>query len=193
MVTYIPDEHLYLDSNGVLIPGVSTLLGFKFKEQYKNIPEEILKNKAQYGTEVHAAIESYIKGEKQEINTQINSALKEYIRITEEALLKPKEIEKMVDYKERYAGRFDAITVDNIVVDYKTTYSTSEEKWGWQLGYYALAIKEYNKKVNTEFGYVVWLPKNKKGRLIRVDYPNKKELLDNLKNYEESNVLPNLQ
>lgn len=187
MITFIEEEHIYLNSNGVIIPSVSDLIKFKFGG-YEGIPEKILKEKAEHGTSVHKAIENYINGKKQDLSLMVESSLEEYKRITKEAFIKPKEIETMIDFSERYAGRFDQLSKDDIVIDYKTTFSTAEEKWGWQLGYYALAIQKKNKKVNTKYGYVIWLPKGKRGKLIKVVYPEKVELMANLNNYENNCV-----
>jgi hypothetical protein len=58
MIEYIDQDHVYL-YNGEIIPSVTQILSFIFPDKYKGIPEYILKNKSQYGTKIHEAIEKF--------------------------------------------------------------------------------------------------------------------------------------
>ena len=61
------ETHTYL-VDGIIVPSVTQLLKDQFQHKYDGVPEEVLKRASQRGTEVHEAIERYIKtGEETEL------------------------------------------------------------------------------------------------------------------------------
>ena len=91
----------------------------------------------------------------------------------------------MVCYKGLYAGRYDSeamIKGELSLVDRKTTAELDEEYLSWQLSYYELAKGKRYKKL-----YVEWLPKKELGQLIKIERKSKKELIEMLEKYFESN------
>ena len=56
-IEFLEASHTYL-VEGVIVPSVTTILGATlFKDKYKGIPAYILQNKADFGVNVHKAIE----------------------------------------------------------------------------------------------------------------------------------------
>lgn len=188
MLEYIDETHTYL-YNGVIIPSVSQILHEKvFPNKYKEVPEYILKAKAEYGTKVHNSVEMY----EANINTmQFEEAfdttkialdlsyiqvvsLKEYICLKEKYNIQVLEQEQLVCYKGLYAGRFDMVAKINgklCLVDIKTTAQLDLEYLSWQLSMYELA---YGRKFD-EF-YCIWLPKKDTGKLVKIERKNQKEI-----------------
>jgi len=57
VIEFLEEPHIYL-KNGVIVESVTTLLKkYKFKDKYSDVPSNILKAKAEFGSGVHKAIE----------------------------------------------------------------------------------------------------------------------------------------
>jgi len=56
MIEFLKEEHLYL-VDGIITPSVTQILQFLFPDKYKDVPPEILANKAEYGSILHKVIE----------------------------------------------------------------------------------------------------------------------------------------
>lgn len=177
MIEYIDEIHIYL-YNGVIIPSVTQILQEKlFKDKYKDVPEYILKKKAEYGSRVHLLIEKLEKNEKFLIHKEsvyIQEALKQYEEIRVKNNIQVVSQEQIVCYKGLYAGKYDMIAIVNglkCLIDIKTTYEIDEEYLSWQLSMYELAIGEQFEKL-----YCLWIPKGGIGKLIEVKRKNVKEI-----------------
>lgn len=176
MIEYIEETHQYL-YEGVLVPSVSEILGkYLFQNKYSNIPEYILKAKAEYGSQLHEAIEK-LEQENILINTLSNQQLKsinDYLNIKKENNLEVIKQEEIVCYKGIYAGRFDMVAnVNNLesLIDIKTTAQLDLEYLSWQLSLYELAYGKRFKKL-----YALWLPKKEDGQLVEIKRKTKKEI-----------------
>lgn len=185
MVEYIEETHQYL-YEGVLIPSVSTILKkYLFKDKYKNVPEHILKAKAEYGTKVHEAIEYFEKYgiiiDGLNINQELS--LDHYLSIKNKNKLEVLKQEEIVCYNGIYAGRFDMIgNIDGkeSLLDIKTTAQLDLEYLSWQLSLYELAYGKRFKKL-----YAIWLPKKGPGKLVEIKRKTKKEIDKLLKEIKE--------
>jgi hypothetical protein len=180
---YIDETHQYI-YEGCLIPSVSEILQFIFPTKYSNIPTAILKSKAQFGTNVHNAIECYESNLPFSLKPMEQITFEQYLRLKEENQIEVAEQETIVHYKDKYAGRLDMIA--NIegkrsLVDIKTTAKLDVEALEWQLGMYQLAYGETFEKC-----YCLWLPKKDLGRLVEIDPKSKEEILKALEEYEVS-------
>lgn len=180
---YIEDIHVYL-VNGVIVPSVSKILHRIFPDKYKNVPERILKRKATYGAILHSYIEQYEKGIiTQKLDYIQEASFCQYLRLKDKYSIEVLEQEKMVNYKDIYAGRYDMIAEVNgerCLCDIKTTASLDKEYLSWQLSLYELA---YGKKFDKL--YAIWLPKKDIGKLVEIKRKSRKEinkLLEELKN-----------
>lgn len=192
MIEYIEQEHLYL-YEGVIIPSVTQILEFIFPHKYKDIPIEILQNKAEYGTKLHELIEILDKEQKfvyepinelkkvYKFNYIIEESLKQYLKLKQEHEIEITSQEQIVCYKGLFAGRYDKeglVKGETALLDVKTTAELDIEYLSWQLSYYELASgKKYDKL------YAIWLPKKQLGRLVEIPRKSEKELLDMLEKY----------
>lgn len=188
---FVEEGHLYL-YKGMIIPSVSDILAFIFPNKYKDVPDYILQNKAEYGSLVHELVEQLENGKtieelKQdyEFNYIVEASLEQHLRLKKEYGIETISQEKMVCYKGLYAGRYDSeamIKRELSLVDRKTTAELDEEYLSWQLSYYELAKGKRYKKL-----YVEWLPKKGLGKLVEIKRKSKKELIEMLNKYLESN------
>lgn len=182
-IEFIEENHLYL-ADGVIIPSVSELLKFKFPDKYKGIPERILSEKAEFGTNIHKAIENFENGLKTSLTAFEEITFDEYLKIKEKYKLNVIEQEQMICYEGRYAGRLDMIADVNYyrcLIDIKTTAKLDKESLAYQLGFYKLAYRKPIEKC-----YCLWLPKKDLGQLVEIVPKSKKELLEVLKDYENN-------
>lgn len=193
-IKFLEESHTYINSYGIVIPSVSTLIKFKYPELYKDIPKHILQNAATYGSKLHSLIEKMGKGEtnifeinEMNINPNIKTSCEEAIRIFREYNLHIKSQEQIVNFEERYAGTYDILTTVDFLIDIKTTAQVHYEQLEWQLGLYYLALG-----IEKEIGYCLWLPKGKCGDLIVIHPHTNKECLELLEEYEKTQDLKDL-
>lgn len=183
MITFIEEGHIYLSSQGVIIPSVSNLVTFATGDSYKKTPRRTLKEAQDYGSEVHKAIEIYLNQgtitEFKDIRKEL--ALQQFIKLKDKYITEDVHTEVMVDYQERYAGRFDCLSKD-ILMDWKTNAVAPIEKLEWQMGYYKLALE--NSGTVIKKCMALWLPKQKAGKWIEIKPKSKEECIKNLEEYE---------
>lgn len=187
MVKFVELGHYYVNSKGVIIPSVSDLVDYNFDGTYKNVPAHVLEAAAKYGTQLHALLEAYDNGELNidhlhfsQIDPNLKAGVGQYVELKKKYMIYPKSQEVIVDYQERYAGRYDKLDSQNFLWDVKTTSKKYEDKWACQLGYYYLALG-----IEKEVGYVIWLPKKEKGEVIMIKPWSKQQCLEKLMMYEE--------
>ena len=183
MIEFLEDVHVYLNEDGIIIPSVSELIRFKFPDMYKGVSEKVLKQKASYGTMVHDCIERFARGElkPEEIEDEdVRKAVENFEIQRKGWAFYIKDMEQIVSYKSRYAGKYDIRTEDDMLIDIKTTSALHEDWLAWQLGFYYLASG-----IDKDFGFVIWLPKKKKAQVRQINCVPKEELLQLLDEYEE--------
>lgn len=186
MVEFVEQGHYYVNSKGIIIPSVSDLVEFHF-DTYKNVPEHILKQASDYGTKLHALLEAYDNGELNpdhlqfsQIDPNLKSGVNQYVEMKKKYMIYPKSQEVIIDYQERYAGRYDKLDAQKVLWDVKTTSKKYEDKWACQLGYYYLALG-----IKKDVGYVIWLPKKDKGEVILISPWSSQKCLEGLEEYEK--------
>lgn len=190
MIEFIEQNHLYL-VDGILVKSVTQILQLIFPDKYKGINQNILNNKAKFGTTGHSIIEHLDINNKEEIEKTLNNienkdlqiCIKEYLRLAKLYNLNPLIHEQKVCYKHLFAGTLDMIAkVNNIesLIDIKFTSELDEEYLSWQLGMYSLALNKKFKKY-----YCLWLPKRNLGELREIKPKTKKEIIKKL---EELNI-----
>ena len=182
MVEFDKENHIYLE-DGVILKRVTQILKELFPSKYDGIPENILNEKAEYGTELHKFIETiekkkpkrplaYIKRYYNPNIYQIES-LKDYLEIKKKYNIEITDSEKMVVYKDIYCGTLDLKgTVGNkkAIIDIKTTYDLDELYVSWQNSLYEMASEPVDEL------YCMWLPKGHLGKLIKLERINEKDL-----------------
>ena len=188
-VEYIDDTHQYL-INGVLVPSVSELIKFKYPDMYSNVPKTVLRQSANYGTKVHDYIQRFVEGEftieelkERNIDPNIKIAVEQFEYLRKMWAFQIKDMEQIVHYKEKYAGRYDMRTIegDDLILDLKTTSEIHEEWLSWQLGLYYMAAG-----LKRDFGYVIWLPKGKAGQVKQINVKSHEECRQLLEDYEKA-------
>ncbi|MBR4533921.1 MAG: hypothetical protein IKO85_05190 [Bacteroidaceae bacterium] len=169
-VLFNQEAHTYTNTEtGAMLQGItSTLLKRVFPNKYDGIPERILKNAAQRGTNIHEEIEL--------IETiGINPSTEEgrgYCKLKEAHGLKFLTSEHTVSDLEHYATNIDVIydVEDNVVdlADFKTTYKFDKESVSWQLSICAHFLEKNNPHIKVRKLFGIWL-KGDIAQLIEVE------------------------
>lgn len=141
-VIYNEEWHTY-KLNGRIIPSVTNLLD---NGEYINVPEELLEYARIKGTLVHKEIEEYLKDNK----LGFTQEFEEFKRLYEENI----ELFKQV-------AIFDIKT-------YSANGKDKREKCYNQTCLYGKGV-EHLTGVKIEHHYEIWLPHNKKGKIIDLD------------------------
>lgn len=182
MLEFYEENHIYL-KDGVILRSVTQILKELFPSKYDGIPENILNDKAKYGTELHKFIEiiekkkpkrplAYIKKYYNPNIYQIES-LKDYLEIKKKYNIEITDSEKMVVYKDIYCGTLDlkgTVNDKKAIIDIKTTYDLDELYVSWQNSLYEMASEPVDEL------YCMWLPKGHLGKLVKLERINGKDL-----------------
>lgn len=189
-VEYLEDSHTYV-VQGKIVLSVTQILSTIFPNKYKGIPEYILKNKSQYGTKIHEAIELY------EINRKVmthdeaytiaimdldyiqEASFNQYLRLKKEYNIEVIDQEQIIHYKDIYAGRYDMsanVNGEYSLIDIKTTAELDLEYLSYQLSLYDYPNKKRHDKL-----YALWLPKRDLGKLVDIPRKSDKEIEELLK------------
>lgn len=193
MIEFIEEEHIYL-YDGVIVPSVSEILHFIFPDKYKNVDKEILQKKAVYGSKIHETIECLEQNKTlPELDITQEFSLKQYQRLKAKYNINVQVQEKMINYKDIYAGRFDMIATIGeklCLCDIKTTSQLDKEYLSYQLSFYELAFKSM---YGTGFDklYAIWLPKKGYGELVEIEKKPISELLRVLKEFKKDDIYRN--
>lgn len=189
MVEFIDDGHIYL-VDGEIVPSVSNIIAFIFPNKYSHIPKDILDKKAEYGSQVHKAIECIeSKKELPSLNYLQEASIEQYKKLKEQYQIEVLEQEKMVCYEKLFCGRFDMIAKVNglySLCDIKTTAKLDKESLSWQLSFYALAYDAENYDTKFEKFYAIWLPKKGLGEIVEIARKPKEQLLKKLEEFYEN-------
>lgn len=141
---YDEKTHLYL-VNGIVVPSVSKILSFKFKDKYKDVPSFVLEKAAKKGTELHEAIELYCRFglEKDLIELQNFKILQQENGFE----VVNNEIPVIIYLNKRpvCAGRLDLLLRDKdnlYLADIKRTSELDEEYLKYQLNLYKIGYEQ---------------------------------------------------
>ena len=183
MIEFLEDSHTYL-YQGIIVSSVTNILSNTiFTGKYDGVPKYILNNKAQFGTNVHRAIET---GDSSDLNQIEMISYEQWLKLQERHAITPHEQETLVHYKDLYCGTLDMIAIvdgELVINDIKTTAKLDEEYLSWQLSFYKYA---YEKMGGQELvkGYVTWLPKKELGQFREIPFKTKDEVLSLVAEYE---------
>ena len=184
-IEFLEDVHQYI-VDGVCVPAVSDLIRLEYPDAYEGVPKRILKKKADYGTKVHHMIESYIAGEitleeieAKRIDPDIKIAVEQFIEIQDKWAFIIKDMEQVVTYGGIYAGTYDLRTVDDYIIDLKTTTKLHEDWLKLQISLYYLGAG-----LDKPYGYCIWIPKGKLAQVIKIDCIPRDELLKMIDGYK---------
>lgn len=184
-VEFIEEIHTYV-YQGIIVPSVTTILSNTiFKGKYDGVPKYILNNKAQFGTNVHRAIET---ADSSDLNQIEMISYQQWIKLKERHEIAPHEQETLIHYEDLYCGTLDMIAVVNdelVINDIKTTAKLDEDYLSWQLSFYKYAYENMGGQELVK-GYVTWLPKKELGQFIEIPFKTKEEVLELVQDYERT-------
>ena len=159
-VIFKEDEHEYWLGDKQLSGITGMLQRQLFPDEFNGISESVLQQAAQYGTEVHHAIEDF---DKNWINNQSQEVV-DYIQLCEENDLIHEASEYTVTDGKNWASNIDKvfrISEDTFSLGDIKTYGqmTSDklEKARWQLSIYAYLFELQNKKVKVDKLFILHL------------------------------------
>ena len=174
MVEFNARTHTYT-KDGVVIPSVTQILKVVlFPSTYAHVKEEVLAKAAEFGNNVHKALETDFADPltDEELNSY-NEAKKIIEKYFTPILRETKFISQL-----GFAGTFDLYADMGAgrfaLIDYKTTSTLMEEQVSWQLSMYKVALEEMGYVVNGL--YAIHIPKGKKGKLVNVEIKHKIEI-----------------
>lgn len=184
MIEFVEETHTYLN-DGVIIPSVSEIIRFKFPDAYKGVPDWVLKRKATYGTLIHQRIEEFANGQltlDEIADPEAREKVEEFEILRKMWAFYVKDMEQIVDYCGRVAGRYDIRLQDDYLVDIKTTSKIHQDWLSWQLGFYYLALG-----IKRDFGFCMWFPKGKRAEVKQINVMSHEDCVKLLEEYEKSN------
>lgn len=158
-VVFDQEAHTYTNTEtGEMYKGItSTLINRLFPDKYAAIPEEVLRNAAEYGSNVHADIEL---AESLGVAPATQEG-KNYLKLAKENGLVYLASEHTVSDMKHYATNIDCIyNVEDGVVDiadYKTTAKFDRESVSWQLSICAYFLEKNNPDVKVRRLLGIWL------------------------------------
>lgn len=161
-LTFIEDTHEYFLDDKKLISVTQLMQKHGLAPNYSEVPQEVLRAKAERGSLVHKEIEEYIK----EGNIGFTNELIEFINADKGEVLKS-EFKVNNDI---VAGTVDLLLYKNneyIIADLKTTSELHIDAVSWQLTIYAYLLSKINPMIKVTKGQAFHF--NKDGNLNIVD------------------------
>lgn len=193
-VVFDSESHTYT-LDGKELSGITSLLSRQlFKDQYANIPDDVLQRAAERGTFVHQSCELADEGFQVDTKEALN-----YLKLKERYNLQFEESEYLVSDNENYASCIDKVyRYDDTTFylgDIKTTFKLNKEYVQWQLSIYAYLFELQNPGAKVSSIFALWLrdDTHQLVELERIPEERIKELLrcDSLGlQYEQGETLP---
>lgn len=156
-VRFVSDTHQYFLGDVELQGITSTLVNRAFPNDYKDIPEDVLRRAAERGSNVHETIELY-----EDLGAMSDlPELRSYCTIMDENKLEHIASEYIVTDRVRYASAIDHVFVDKdggiVIADVKTTYEKHYEKVALQLSIYKRFFELQNPGLKVAKCALIWL------------------------------------
>lgn len=156
ILEYIEDTHTYI-CDGVILPSITQIIKYKFKNKYSNVSESVLAKAAEKGTEVHKAIENYEKYKIEDVNCV---ELRNYKFLKRQycfdCLNNEVPIILFIDQKPFAAGRLDLeLSKDNLygLGDIKRTATLDKDYLAYQLNLYRIGFQQcYDIEISFLYG-----------------------------------------
>lgn len=143
--------HIYT-LNGAIIPSVSEIMQPLSMAEYRNVDPRTLQQAADRGTEVHSAIENWLKYEIVDLTPDYMGYFDGFMEWWEQR--KPETVgSELRTYHKllRYGGTVDLLAyIDGELnlIDFKTTYRLIEKNCGVQLEAYSQALASHGVKAD---------------------------------------------
>jgi len=161
-VRFDKGAHTYTAEDGSLYKGVTPIVSWVYPKTYKGIPEDVLQRAADYGSMVHAAIETYdVTGlQGGEPYVQDYATLKDIYGL--ETVCN----EYLVDDGQAVASSIDLVMERDgsvVLADIKTTSKIHDGNVTLQLSIYAWLFELRNPGIKVDDIAAIWLPKPQYG------------------------------
>lgn len=192
-VIFSEDPHTYTLGEKQL-SGITSIVKWFFPETYKNVPEDVLKEAAKYGSMVHKKCEQFdICGFGDDLKE-----VQDYARLKKENNLTTLTNEYLVDDGKNFASSIDVVFNDGSNVfdlaDIKTTSQIHVNNVTLQLSIYAYLFEKCNRGKKVGKLFVIWLPKEQYGdaklmQLERISTTDCKRIMKAYLNNEEPTEL----
>lgn len=188
-VEYFDDGHVYL-VDGVQVPSITQILGWKFGNRFDHVDKEVLRKAAEEGTKVHAAIEKYctegIEADLPEV--QNFKLLQKWYKFSVKKCEVPVLLH-WIDGTVMAAGRLDLlIDIDGHtgIADIKRTSALDKAYLTYQLNLYHIAYTQtYGEKVEVLRGIHL---KNDVRKVVRIPF-KRNETFELLEEYRKENEI----
>lgn len=161
MIRFDEEQHRYFDEEKELIPVNTLMRKHGLAPDYGDVPEAILKAKANRGKLIHKEIQTYIETGMIGF-TEECAVFAEYVNGIDRVLIKS----EFIVHNDICAGTVDLYLPGDIIADIKTTATLHRDAVSWQLSIYN-ALNGYKAKI----GQAYWFDKD--GKLTVVDIPLK--------------------
>ena len=173
-LVFDPEAHVYT-LNGKRLPSVTQIIRAVNGDHYADIPENVLKEKAEWGNKVHEWIETYaMTGRRKRVGAIMKLTTDQIPKVltNERIIIHSVEVPLCTDH---YAGIYDMLGTWRGVptlFDIKTTYDLNIDSLEWQLGMYKEATEHEIEKCAC-----LWCPKERPVRVVEIT-PKTKEDID---------------
>lgn len=176
---FIEETHTYL-IDGEKTESVTQLLKRVFPNKYSDIPESVLKQASERGTQVHKAIEAYCKG-----FDDGSDEVKDFKFLQKHYGFVPIENELPIIVclgDKTFAGTTDMIfKMDGelCLADIKTTSELDKNYLGYQLNLYKIGVEQsYGYNIKALYGIHI---KNGKRKLVKIPIVSEEQLYESIK------------
>lgn len=174
-IEYLEEEHIYL-ADGIILPSITQILKYKFKDKYKDVPEFVLKRAAELGTYMHEAIQNY-----EETGYEVElEELEGYKKLKEqykwECIENEVPIVLFLNNEPVACGRLDMHYKINKhgLMDFKRTSKLDTEYLEYQLNLYRIAFQQcYDIPIEELKGCHL---RNKKHEIVEININEEKAL-----------------
>ena len=160
-VDFDAQSHTY-KLNGLPLSGVTPIIAWLFPDTYKGIPQSVLSQAADYGTEVHKACEVYDSLDILPEDDYLKEVVYQYASVTK-TLPEVACSEYLVSDEHRIASCIDKVFVNDALADIKTTSKVHGLLVQLQLSIYAWLYEKQNPERKVPALYLIWLPKPQYG------------------------------
>ena len=169
-IKFVEETHQYFRHDGQELFGITGVISRQlFPDKYKNVPKNILQNKARRGQEIHNQCFTYdMFGTIESMETEMYANLKnrENFNVIDS--------EYLVSDLSNFATAIDKVfTFDGYsknevdICDIKTTYKLDKQYISWQLSIGKYLFNLNNPKVKVKKLYTIWI--KDKAELIEIE------------------------
>lgn len=177
-VIFNEEQHTY-NLNDKSLNGVTGILSRQiFGSKYEGIPEDVLRQAAEYGTSIHKYCELCDTTGLVENTDEVWN----YLSILRDNQLEHLLSEYLVSDEEYVASSIDKVYKgekenEYIIADIKTTYKLDKDYLAWQLGIYKYLFELQNPDCKVTKCYGIWL-RHEKAELVEIEPKTTKECID---------------